>query len=319
MGKHFDRLVDLVRHEIVDCSTDNVPSIKSYFEDLIRRTALFEMPLKSEEIRPHLGKDLDEYSRMIYDYLRVSRENHEALIMPFPVTAVEDDISVVFFDRISEASSYNVSICRYAQEMPEQPILTTLISGTLVLGDPEMMHAHNYRGTPGLITPTYYGFVFGNNNQSHPYSSLISDCQAHVFQDLSRAAQAFIEQIIYIMDPSNFIIQKESNCSLKQRMKKDSKSRREMLRKTVVRPHYIVLSEEDTRDFLLDQSKEPRPAHPVRGHWRRFQSERYVNMKGQSIFIRQYFTGKGHVVGLQGWNYQVMVKESPTVLRTYEG
>jgi hypothetical protein len=68
---------------------------------------------------------------------------------------------------------------------------------------------------------------------------------------------------------------------------------------------------------LQSSSKEPRAAHPVRGHLRHLLSEKWTHKKGQTIFIRQYFTGEGRIYGPNGWTYEVMVKESPKKLVPY--
>ena len=122
------------------------------------------------------------------------------------------------------------------------------------------------------------------------------------------------------MDPANFILRKENRQSMLQRerqKKAKKKYKGNPLKKTVMRPHYICLSEEDTRQFLKQESKTPLAAHPVRGHWRTLQSERFVNKQGERIYIKQYFTGDGKIEAEGGWQYQVMVKESPNRISLY--
>ena len=94
-----------------------------------------------------------------------------------------------------------------------------------------------------------------------------------------------------------------------QRKGKPRKRTRRLPRKTIMRPHYIILSEGDTRTFLSEESKVPRAPHPVRGHWRNLRSPKYIRKQGQRIYIKQYFTGEGNNQGENGWHYQVMVKE----------
>jgi len=118
----------------------------------------------------------------------------------------------------------------------------------------------------------------------------------------------FMHGVLYVMDADNFILRKENSQSRVFDNKKKSKGRDSLLRKTIMRPHYICLGEQETADFLKNTAKEPRPAHPVRGHWRRLTSEKFKNKQGQTIFIRQYFTGSGQIQSAGGWTYQVYVK-----------
>ena len=53
------------------------------------------------------------------------------------------------------------------------------------------------------------------------------------------------------------------------------------------------------------------------GHWRTLMSSRYVNIQGQRIFVKQYFTGQGCIEGNGGWHYKIMIKESPTQIVPY--
>ena len=134
--------------------------------------------------------------------------------------------------------------------------------------------------------------------------------------DVVNSAVAYMEQLIYIMDPENFIIRKESNQSIHETRKASLNPKRDQFRKTVIRPHYICLNEKELTDFLLDNSKEkePRAFHPVRGHWRNLISDYYKNKRGQKIFIEQYFRGKSNITGKDGWHYQVLIKTDPITL-----
>ena len=41
---------------------------------------------------------------------------------------------------------------------------------------------------------------------------------------------------------------------------------------------------------------EKKSAHEVRGHWRHFYSDKYVNMKGKRRWIPQHWRGEGYGV-----------------------
>ncbi len=289
MGKHFDKLIEIVKKYINEQETSAyIPNIKKYLTKIINRTALFEFPLLCEEIFPRSGKDKQEYRRYMYDYFELSEQNDSNFITPFKITGIEDKISVVIIEN-QYADKYIITSC--SSEKAEKGTLDCILCGYLSI-------EKNKENDILIKVKAVYNRVVLNNKKM--IGPLELNHSLPVGYDLKRAASAYIEQLIYIMDPENFIIQKEHNQSITQKKKQKKKK---ILRKTIMRPHYICLSEQDTKSFLRREAKEPRPTHPVRGHWR--------------IFIKQYFTGKGKIIADNGWNYQVIVKESPTKLTPY--
>lgn len=135
--------------------------------------------------------------------------------------------------------------------------------------------------------------------------------------DLISATDNYLKELAYIMDPEQFILRKESNQSMVANRKKGNKDNKK-LRKTVLRPHYLALGEEDTGSFLKGESSEPRVIHPVRGHWRKLMSEKYTKMKGETIHIPQHYRGTGIIDGKNGWHYQVLLKKDDLTLQSYE-
>lgn len=319
MGKHFDALVELVKESYI---TENDKfkavrkgiedyNVKQYLDRLVKKAALFDFPLNAEEIFPRSGKDFSEYVKYVQDFFDISHQYGDALLMPFPNTAIEDKVSVVLFDYLGD-NEYRVVTCNMGS--PPMGIGKKLV--VLAIGD------------MGLEKPDHE-FKFGIKANILFDASLIDGVRMdHIYktsplyfktvsQDLATAAVSYAEQLIYIMDPENFIICKESNASIGQIRNDNRKKKRNISYKTVMRPHYVCLNTDEIKEFLQSESKVPRAAHPVRGHWRRLMSEKFKNKQGQTTFIKQYWTGDGKVKGKGGWNYQVFIKESPTAIKPY--
>ena len=326
MGKHFDDLVEFTRKHaderevfprgpLFEPYFGGISSVKKYLEDVLNRVSLFEFPLQAEDIFPRSGKDHTDYRDYIRNYFDMSAEYNSVFLTPFNLTAVEDKTSVVILDKRQD-NKYIVTNCISAERpitgLPEK--FTQAALGTLTLGRP------NTDGLiPQEIIPVFSAAVYKGEIVLAPPQGLDDACA----QDLSSATTSYIEEVIYIMDPSNFIIYKENTASRQYREKQEKRAQTgkkpvDIICKTVMRPHYICLSEEDTSAFLKHESKEPRPAHPVRGHWRNLMSEKWTKKKGQRIYIAQYFTGQGQVDAPGGWTYKVMVKESPDKIIPYD-
>ena len=309
MGRHFDALVEFAGRHIAkdELSTYHIPDVKKYLEDIVRKAVLFEFPLLAQDIFPKSGKNNDEYSRYLHDYFVMSQQYGSFFITPFPLTAVEDSVSVVIMDNL-DSGKYLITICiSDVAELDDQRFNTSVVCCGYAELEPPVSGAL----VRGIASPQFVGTAC-KNERVHLAKGGFEGAQ----QDLQTAMASYIEQVVYIMDPENFIFRKESRESRKFNNTK-RKKKNKVLQKTVLRPHYIILSEKDTSAFLRNKSKHPRPAHPVRGHWKKLRSEKYVNKRGQRIYIKQYFTGKGEIEAEGGWNYEVMIKESPTKIVAY--
>jgi len=319
MGQHFDTLVEVVNK----CMGGNekapgMPDVREYFRSLVRRFTLFEFPLDPKDIFPNSGKDKEEYGRYVWDYFSMSEQYDKFLITPFKFTAIEDPLSVVFLDPMAYGR-YRVTFSRINHELMEGK---NGLSADVVCGDVSVAKSKDHERPIIMdIMPLYLVHVFEgkrnvggvinpNNFLLHPAASL----------DLSTATNSFIEEVIYLMDPANFIVEKRhKQCELERERRERKKGKGpEILQKTIVRPHYICLSEDEMRDFFRERSKEARPVRPVAGHWKTLISERFVNKRGQRIFVAQYYRGEGIMEGAGGWRYQVWLKESPTKIRPYK-
>jgi hypothetical protein len=189
---------------------------------------------------------------------------------------------------------------------------------TIAIGDVCLLDFKSDNRFPMIVTPRYIAaWIDGKRSRNIGREEIIFLGAA---RELTDAVTAYLEEVIYIMDPANFIIEKRGPQARAAERKYSNKPKeRQKPRKTALRPHYICLSETDTKSFLGRESTEPRPIHPVRGHWKKLISPRYVNKQGQILHIQQYYRGKGTIDGKNGWHYTVMVKENPTCIVPYQG
>jgi hypothetical protein len=312
MGNHFDTLVDLVKRLVSEEETAGsfyqppLPRtrVRQYLSDIIRRAALFEFPLRAEEVFPQSGKDKAEYDRYLRDYLELSAQHGRFLATPFPITAIEDPVSVVILDPKGDGRYY-VTTCLRDDELTH-PMLSLNLFDCLL--------ARPQKAFLGISVSLLYDGIAVNDAYHHAPSRTDEAIRDAAHHDGAHAILAYVEELIYVMDPANFIFRKEQSQSARERERAARKRGPRPLLKTVMRPHYTFFDEEQTRRLCHGGPVEP---HIVRGHWRTLVSERWVNKRGQRLFIGQYFTGEGHVQKTGGWTYEVMVKEDPTRLVPY--
>jgi hypothetical protein len=341
MGTHFDALVEFASKHVKqnEALQPYIPNLGSYLRRTIGKAALFGFPMKSDEILPKSGKDKAEYNRYVTDYFSMSAQYGAFFLTPFHVTAVEDAESVVIMDWI-DGNEFLLTSCRtyYREDKPQLEEVIANIMGRGPKPEPGSPHkvttfycgcvrmlGHTVEGHKMKIVPLMASFVRnsrGRKKEERDDVDLTYDIHVNkIANAILLDSVAYVEEVIYIMDPENFIIRKENNQSRQQRARKGKgtgrKRKRSPLRKTVLRPHYIFLSEQDTGKFLCSQSKTPMAAHPVRGHWRTLRSSRFVRKKGQRIYIKQYFTGDGKIEAPGGWQYEVMIKERPDRIVPY--
>lgn len=312
MGVHFDGLVELVKNNIrsTECATNDmgltaIPSIKAYLEGLITKTKLFDFPILAQNIAPKLDLEKEAYGKYIDDYLDLSSRFGRHLITPFKSVSIEDAESVVFFENL-KGNNYRVTIYN-DPSFKRFSLPSGLLIGDILIGKPDI---HQF--------PCKVDFLYSNLQKDGRKVYIPSNMSGGtiVSSDLVRGAVSFIDQLVYIMDPANFIVEKESNASKKQTEKEMSR-KSGILRKTINRPHYICLSEQDIKSFLQNESNEAYSAHPVIGYYKTLSSPRWKNKQGQEIFVGQYWTGDAEIIGRNGWNYRVFIKTAPDKVVPY--
>lgn len=116
---------------------------------------------------------------------------------------------------------------------------------------------------------------------------------------LDDAIKYGVMSILAINTPSSFVVE--------ERPLRQTEQHEHMIRRSSNRPHYIVLTPtEIKRRFLYpnvvsddfdddDGTSKVRP-HERRGHFRRLQSERYKNARGQVIWIEPTWVGPSEAV-----------------------
>ncbi len=331
MGKHFDTLIEILyaarKGKTGSLENDmlvpgrNIVGVADYLEKLVQRAALFEFPFSSHSISEVLQQDAN-LSNYINDYFRLSEKNNCRLITPFKLTAIEDLETVVFLDKVlgpdgRETGRYVVTSCgNDAKKAKDFSQLSHLMIANVLI-DGRMT---KQRTLPVVVNPVHYSAYMHQNEVDALSLDACTSGTLDSAKDVAQATTSFISELVYIMDPSNFVIKKENKISLiedERARSKKGKQNGNGLRKTVARPHYMFLTARELKDFILENSKESNPAHPVSGHWRELLSERFRNMQGYKIFIRQYFTGEGVFEGREGWKYTVLIKTSPTRIEPY--
>lgn len=317
MGKHFDTLVELLKQKIQqEKVSKSLPDVRRYLTGLVERAALFEFPSTSLEIPSLVGKEGEEYVLYIDDYLEISEQHGHFLATPFDLTAIEDPESVVFLDN-KQGNEYRVTICSNVQQQEHGSLDDVVV----VIGDVKIHGVDSDFGFPMDVKPLYVA-VWNNGKKVKGHLSVYGGIYL-IGCGLVDSTLAYIQELVYIMDPENFIICRESRQGINLRKKQSERpgNKPRKLEKTVIRPHYICVSEPDMHSFLQGESTKPqgestkpREFHAVRAYWKTFRSDRYVHKQGQRIFVQQYYRGEGRIEGRDGMIYQVMIKESPTTI-----
>ena len=125
----------------------------------------------------------------------------------------------------------------------------------------------------------------------------------------------YLGMVAYIMDPDNFIIERQSTQCRQLQTRLDnhrensgsSGNCQEPLRRTRMRPHYRVNTAGEVGRIFHQQGR--KRIHPVRRHTRILHSAKFVNKQYAELVIPQHHRGQGVIEDLDGWRYQVMLKD----------
>jgi len=271
MGKHFEGLTELLKHR---CIEDNEKigayKVKEYLPRIVRESALFEFPLNGEEMMPKSGKTDPEYAKYLTDYFNISKKYNRHLITPFKITAIEDKHSVVFLENIAD-NMYTLTMCQSDEKYTE------VQGGRLVISRDEKSDLF-----PTYVEDAMYPIVIMGDKR---VLTLAPFMKQMIAGDLVNSAVSYIEQLVYIMDPANFIVQKQGK----------GKS------------NYLCLDENELNAFL-HQNPANEYSYPIKGYWDAKENE----------VIGQAFKGKSNLVK-DDFNYQVLIKKDPATLAVPEG
>jgi hypothetical protein len=237
MGKHFDRIIDLMKKK--DLINDK--PVRNYLEDILNRAALFDFPLNSEKLRPKMDMTEPEYIDYMRDFFETSRKYGSFFLMPFEATAIEDPDSVVIMDRKKD-DEYIVTVCEHSIHQKLQKPLESLQVFSLRFDDPMANLVSDYN--------PIFDAVFFDGKKSNIEIPLFHLCDV-----VATGALAFMKTSAYIMDPENFIIRREANHARKKIAKNEGR-KKNILRKTDVRPHYICMGYDFIKNTLENEKRE---------------------------------------------------------------
>lgn len=114
-------------------------------------------------------------------------------------------------------------------------------------------------------------------------------------QDIARAYSQIVYLCLLSAVYSVFIINEPARFIVEERPAKEMPKQRDRIQRSMHRPHYIVLTPRQVRTRLLLPDPEitgaKRAPHERRGHFRKLQSDRYVNAKGAVLWIKPVWVG----------------------------
>lgn len=298
MGKHFDTLVDIVKTRIRDTDSSNdvydtknrIPNIKQYLLDIIQRASLVELPINAEELLVRSGQVKRTYSKKISDYFDLSEKLGCHIHLPFEVTAIEDRESVVVVEHL-----YGVT-CRVSggrEDLFEERKYISFFIGEVDFSKPKQF--------PKLfpVLPLYC-FLIENGERKPDKFFLDLKIRKWVADDVISSAVSYTEQLVYIMDPENMLLEKQKI----DQTGKDVTG----LEKTNRKVHYLCVNFTDALELLGE--KKQSIYIPTEG------PERFLY--NQRTLIEKIVAGNGRTITPDGWHLRLMVKESPTRIVPYK-
>lgn len=308
MGKHFDNLVDVVKKQLPKHACNPAArSLETNLSRLVAETALWDFPIHSNEVFPRSGKDMDGYMRYISEHFERSREADLFFAMPFQqLTAIEDLDSVVFLE--TAENHFNVTSARLTSVSlggEEQSLYEVLAGQVEVQGI-------SRSGLVMRAVPDYFMHILGDGRftAETPRDPVL--CRA-MATDLSQAAQSAVEEVVYIMDPENVVLLKETNQYRRNQRKNGNGKDRKPLKKTTDRRVYVCVPEHDFRELYRTSEERAIPIHRVPAHWRTYSSKRYTErIRGTRQLIQEYLRGNGKLTCPGGEHYQVMLRTGMT-------
>lgn len=323
MGQYLDGLVDRLkgfskRRDSLYASELNLgmenPSV--YLDHLVRESSLFELPFSSKETFDRFEGDKAAFCDALRGYMELSRTHGQFFITPFPLTAIEDNESVVFLD-YQGGSTFRTTALKWEKRRrslapndavagPNHPLQNLIFSG-----DVEIVEVAD-TGVMMNIIPLY--FHLGSPRKIDIPAAERENMRQYLTVDLSNSTIVAMREMLYIMDPKNFIIRLETNAYRATQNRLDMRGKaNKKLRKTADRPVYRVLSKNELLKLAEQSSLESVCFHPVEGYSKTLTSEVFKNMRGQKLQIPQHFKGEGIFdANKGGMHYEVYIKLSPT-------
>ena len=282
---------------------------------LVRQARLFVFEQKAQDVLPK--KVSPEEQKFLYDNF----------FLPFEVAAVEDPVSCVilanaetdqigmdkerlFVEILDNDSLRNYQASQDHEDNPQRleeikKLVDDAPSGFTVNVGSVVLLAHS---TPNKVLyngTLLHTFAFDRDGRViGDYSQMANNIPQLRIAAL-RNASICLQEIMYINSPGRFILERKPLQTRAVRRQKDNNR----IPRSHDRPIYTILEPGKIRERM----KLPSPAHggsvephERRRHFRRLQSEKFTNMKGQVIPVKACWIGPTEsVVGKQ--RYKVMV------------
>jgi hypothetical protein len=287
MGEIFDRLVEYQREK-------HYPDLSS----ILRNCALFEVPFCIEELISDLKEkreltDEDYYARL-RRHFDISAQNNKFFAMPARITAIEDPTSVVILsnpqDNVFDVIHYGYNVEKGAYFLLRGDIKVT---------------PNIYAQNPSLEQDINFTLVDTNCGKS----------QTDLEKCLGEGLCVAVEQTIYIMDQSNWIIKIESSPYKHHKKKQESKSKKDNKpQKTELRPRYVVVDDKGVKKVFSE--KEGYTPNFVIGHYRTLVADCFKRIDGRPrvITVEQYWRG-ATTVEYSGKTYTILLKDKNNEVR----
>lgn len=279
---------------------------------ILKEAKLFQFPK-----RPH------EVFNKYYSQAECDLLNNE-FFLPFPIVAIEDPGSCIVFSDSQKQAFGTVNVRRtFLECMPvdKENYSDFGIHGTMtekeyndtrrpkgtcmiVFGDFESIKFFDDSATLTNGRITYFaelspeGVVMDHYRGAEVIKKISQDGNLDHFFKNPRVA---IEEIMYFNNPDKFIIEVSP-----KKPRDQSKSR--LIARSHERPIYTYISPKKIRELtgLKGTTGEHHAAHPRRAHWRTYQHDRYIKMKGQRVHIESTWVGP-HEAQVGNKRYKVLV------------
>ena len=261
------------------------------YEGLLRKTTAFKVPpnITNALMNTTLPKDLDRYGEIrlpkdnmfIETVIKLQYRNHESNVFGFhildaPLGNIRRIRNDNLFKRIRETCTFDGKKFDTVDE---------LFDFIMACGNLRAFKTLHLETVPGTNYPETVQNVHIMWKPEHK-----------VVERLTGPERTIRD---YVFNYTLFINNPEVEYRLKEASIKANKKREQ--RGKLAKPNYAVIKLKGKVKQMIDANSrmtpgEKRNAHEVRGHWRTFHSDKYVNLKGERRWIPQHWRGEGYGV-----------------------
>lgn len=280
---------------------------------LLKQARIFEFPGRLHEVAKGRSWESVGGCEFLLDHF----------FLPFPVVAIEDsascvviaddhpdqkglDVSRTFIEcmdlstpleEFGRSASDPIVQARYAQSRETTPGSCCVTISQLTrcrVASPEELRRQASGGT-GLQFEGVAGMTFVANKtemlvnpESARRAMLRTGQTVHTNQAALINATAALEEIMFFNTPDRFVVERSP-----ETVRKPGAKGLPALRRSVERPHYILLRPEEIRERLglsNEDRRTPTP-HARRRHYRTLRSDRFTNKAGQVVVVKAAWVG----------------------------